>query len=59
MDRRRLEHAHFRFAALNVASWYPNICEYAKFEFGDDATTLVKLTTVYSQVFHDAYSGTL
>lgn len=56
MDRRRLEQAHFRYVALNVARWYR---EYTMFQFSDDATTLAELTTVYSQVFHDTYSGTI
>ena len=58
MDRRRLEQAHFRYAALNVVSWYPNMLEIARLEFGNDAVTLMKLTTNYNKAFHDIYSGT-
>ena len=45
MDHRRVEQAHFRYDALNVVSWYLNILENARLEFGNDAVTLIKLTT--------------
>ena len=32
--------------------------ENARLEFGNDAVTLMKLTTNYNKAFHDIYSGT-
>ena len=56
MDRRRLEHAHFRYAMLNVAEWYQG---FAKILFTPDQAerTLLEFTPLYLKAFYENYSG--
>jgi len=59
MDRRRLEHAHFRYAMLTVAQWYPGTFNVNKVLFTCDQseTTLTKFTLLYLKAFYEKYSG--
>ena len=58
MDRRRLEHAHFRYAMLNVAEWYKGIAV-KKILFTSDQSerTLLEFTPLYMKAFYENYSG--
>lgn len=56
LDRRRLETAHFRYAMLVVASWYPT--DLPMPTFGSDiGMTLLEFTPLYHKAFHSNYSG--
>ena len=59
MDRRRLEHAHFRYAMLTVAQWYPGTFNVNKVLFTCDQseTTLTEFTPLYLKAFYEKYSG--
>jgi len=58
MDRRRLEHAHIRYAILNVAEWYQNF-EVKNILFTPDQaeTTLNEFTPLYTKAFYELYSS--
>jgi len=59
MDRRRLEHAHMRYAMLNVAKWYQGAFQIKSISFSSDQsqTTLLELTPLYLKAFYEQYSG--
>ena len=61
MDRRRLEHAHVRFAMLNVAQWYKESFEGVDIIFWLDQSdsTLLEFTPLYQAAFYKKYSGML
>ena len=57
LDRRRLEDAHFQYAILKVAGWYPqhlNICELPLHSALQE--TLSKVVAVYHGAFMDKYT---
>jgi len=58
MDRRRLEHAHIRYAVLNVAEWYHNF-DVKKILFTSDQSekTLQEFTPLYMKAFYEMYSS--
>jgi len=58
MDRRRLEHAHFHYAMLNVAGWYKGF-NIKKVLFTSDQAerTLLEFTPLYLKAFYENYSG--
>lgn len=56
LDRRRLEAAHFRYAILNVLSWYPDTIKRITFS-SDLKETLLQFFPVYQRAFHVKYSG--
>ena len=57
LDRRRLEAAHFKYAVLNVASWYPNDFTANVVFLPDMQQTLLNVTPMYQRAFHKVYSG--
>lgn len=59
LDRRRLESAHFMYAAMNVAKWYPESFSGIEFELGNIDKTTDELTPVYHFAFSKEYAGTL
>ena len=59
MDRRRVEDAFFQYAALRVASWYPEHFKLPILQFHAMTTmTISNMTTVYHGAFMRKYSGT-
>ena len=54
IDRRRLEAAHFKYAMLCVALWYPDCVPV--FSSNMDII-LPEFTSAYQQAFHKKYSG--
>ena len=58
LDRRRVEAAHFQFAVLQVASWYPHQLELTKLRLhgGIDAT-LSSVVASYHGLFMAQYSS--
>lgn len=57
LDRRRLEAAHFKYAMLKVASWYPKDID-PEITFSPDLKdTLLEFTPVFQHAFHKKYSG--
>lgn len=57
LDRRRLEAAHFKYAILNITSWYADKME-SKVTFSPDLNeTLLQFIPVYQRLFHTKYSG--
>ena len=58
LDRRRLEAAHFKYAVLSVASWYPGDIDTAVSFSPDLHSTLLEFTPRFQQAFHKKYSGT-
>ena len=60
LDRRRLEEAHFQYALLMVASWYPDHFKLSDLHLhGATQDTLLYVTGVYHRVFMKKYSGEL
>ena len=60
MDRRRLEHAHFRYAMLDVAGWYKGFAVKNVLFTSDQAErTLLEFTPLYLKAFYENYSGML
>lgn len=59
LDRRRLEAAHFKYAVLHVASWYPGDIEREVMFSPDLHQTLLEFTPGFQQAFHKKYSGNL
>jgi len=59
MDRRRLEHAHMRYAMLNVAKWHEGSFDAKNITFSSDQsqTTLLEFTPLYLKAFYELYSG--
>ena len=59
MDRRRLEHAHVRFALLNVTQWYKESFIGVSIMFSSDQSeaTLLEFTPLYQAAFYKKYSG--
>lgn len=58
VDRRRVEAAHFQFATLQVASWYPEQFDVRKLPLhGCLQTTLTSVVTIYHGAFMTRYSG--
>ena len=58
MDRRRLEHAYFRYAMLNVAGWYKGFAVKNVLFTSDQAgRILLEFTPLYLRVFYRNYSG--
>lgn len=58
MDRRRVEDAFFQYAALRVASWYPEQFKIPTLQFHAMTTmTISNMTTVYHGAFMKKYSG--
>ena len=58
MDRRRLEEAHFQFAILQTASWYPQHLHVDKLALhGSTKSTLLDVISVYHGVFMAQYAG--
>ena len=54
---RRLELAYFKYAALRVVSWYPNVAT-TPLIFGSNLNDfLVEFTPHYHKAFHHKYSG--
>lgn len=59
LDRRRLLSAHFKYAILQVASWYPGDLSVSDIVFSTDVyQTLLDFTPRFQNVFHRKYSGT-
>lgn len=57
LDRRRLETAHFRYAMLVVAMWYPSDIG-SEVKFAPDINeTLLEFTPLYHLAFHRTHSG--
>ena len=56
-DRRRLECAHFKYAVLQVAGWYPRSFSQPISFYPDIKETLVNVTPGYQKAFHTFYSG--
>ena len=57
LDRRRLECAHFKYAILRVAGWYPHVFPHPITFYPDIKDTLVNVTPGYQKAFHSFYSG--
>ena len=58
IDRRRLEHAHIRYAILNVAEWYCNFnVKSITFTSDQAETTLQEFTPLYAKAFYELYSS--
>ena len=58
LDRRRVEAAHFQFAVLQVASWYPHQLELTKLRLhGDIDATLSSVVASYHGLFMAQYSS--
>ena len=57
LDRRRLECAHFKYAVLHVAGWYPHSFSQPITFYPDIKETLVNVTPGYQKAFHTFYSG--
>lgn len=57
LDRRRLEAAHFKYAILNVTTWYPSDLSSEVIFSPDLQPTLLEFTPLYQQAFHKKYSG--
>lgn len=58
MDRRRLEEAHFQFAILHMASWYPQHMDIDKLALhGSTKSTLLDVVSIYHGVFMDQYAS--
>lgn len=58
MDRRRVEAAHFQFAILQVASWYPHVFDLCKLPLHsavDD--TLNSVVSIYHGTFMAQNAG--
>ena len=56
MDRRRLEQAHFRFAIIQVSTWYTDLT-LDGVVFNEEAVALTEFTTKYQKKLHSFYSG--
>ena len=60
IDRRRLEHAHFRYAILKVTKWYRDLAITKVLFTSDQAEgTLLEFTPLYLKAFYENYSGML
>ena len=58
MDCRRLEDAHFQFAILQVASWYPHHMDINTLALhGSTQSTLLDVVAVYHGVFMAHYAS--
>ena len=58
MDRRRLEDAHFQFAILQAASWYPEHFDINTLALHSSTkNTLLDVTAVYHGVFMAQYAS--
>ena len=58
MDRRRLEDAHFQFAILQAASWYPEHMDINNLALhGDTKTTLKHVVSKYHGAFMAQYAS--
>lgn len=57
LDRRQLECAHFKYAVLRVAGWYPHAFPHPITFYPDIKDTLVNVTPGYQKAFHSFYSG--
>ena len=55
MDR-RLEQAHFRFAIIQVSTWYTDLT-LGGVVLNEEAVALTEFTTKYQKKFHSFYSG--
>ena len=58
LDRRRLEAAHFKYAMLNVTSWYPDDIKSVPIFSPNMDQIMAEFISVYQQAFHKKYSGT-
>ena len=58
MDRRRLDEAHFQYAILRVALWYPSVLKLLDLPLHSSTPeTLLHVTDLYQGVFMNQYSG--
>ena len=58
LDRRRLEDAHFQYAILKVASWYPSSFKLTDLPLhGATRETLLQMSDSYYGAFMKKYSG--
>ena len=58
MDRRRLENAHFQYAILQVASWYPQHLDITTLALhGSTKDTLLSVVAKYHGVFMAQYAS--
>ena len=58
LDRRRLEDAHFQYAILKVALWYPSSFKLTDLPLhGPTRETLLHMSDLYYGAFMKKYSG--
>lgn len=58
LDRRRVEEAHFQFAILQVASWYPRVLNVKELCLhADTQDTLSSVVPVYHAQFLTSYAS--
>ncbi len=58
MDRRRLELAHFKFAILNICSWYPSLsAKDVVFTPGNVDEAVLEFSKKYYFLFSSKYAG--
>ena len=58
MDRRRLEDAHFQYAILQVASWYPQYLDITTLALhGNTKDTLLNVVAKYHGVLMAQYAS--
>ena len=57
LDRRRLEYAHFLFAALKVCRWYQPELQPLQLQLGELDKMMLELVPFYHSAFSKKYAG--
>ena len=57
MDRRRLEEAHFQFAILQTASWYPQHIRIDNLALHGSTKNTLDVVSIYHGVFMAQYAS--